>query len=94
MSAKFDEDAHNGLVYWVHSSFPYVSTVTLTFKINRVHPLTMVNTSAKFDEEIHNGLVYRVHKLIIRPSSDGTYYGMVMSVHPPIFCIFLIHALT
>ena len=24
-------------------------------KINRVHPLTMVNTSAKFDKEIHNG---------------------------------------
>ena len=29
----------------------------LTFKINRVHPLTMVNMSAKFDKEIHNGLV-------------------------------------
>ena len=26
----------------------------------------------------------------IRPSSDGTYYGMVMSVRPPIFCTFLI----
>ena len=29
----------------------------LTSKINRVHPLTMVNMSAKFDKEIHNGLV-------------------------------------
>ena len=29
----------------------------LTSKINRVHPLTMVNMSAKFDKEIHIGLV-------------------------------------
>ena len=27
----------------------------LTFKINRVHPLTMVNMFAKSDKEIHNG---------------------------------------
>ena len=36
--------------------------------------------------------------LFIRPSSDGTYYGMVMSVRPglrqPVFHIFLQHALT
>ena len=40
--------------------------------------------------------------LFIRPSSDGTYYGMVMSVRPtlrpglrpPVFRTFLIHALT
>ena len=38
---------------------------------------------------------------IIRPSSDGTYYGIVMSVRstlrpglrPPVFRTFLIHAL-
>ena len=28
----------------------------LTSKINRVHPLTMVNMSAKFDKEIHSSL--------------------------------------
>ena len=77
MSAKFDQEAHNGLVSIVFTSlFPYMSIVTLTFdllppksigfilspwltrlpslinksKINRVHPLTMVNTSAKFDK--------------------------------------------
>ena len=27
----------------------------LTFKINRFHPLTMVNMFAKSDKEIHNG---------------------------------------
>ena len=31
--------------------------VTLTSKINRVHPLIIVNMSAKFDEEAHNSLV-------------------------------------
>ena len=43
-------------------------------------------------------VVRRLGKYIfIRPSSDGTYYGMVMSVRPSvrphIFCTFLIHAL-
>ena len=56
MSAKFDEEAHNGLVSMVFTSlFPYMSIMTLTFKINRVHPLTMVNMFAKSDKEIHNG---------------------------------------
>ena len=65
MSAKFDKDAHNGLVSIMFTSLlPYTSIVTLTFdlwspisKINRIHPLTMANMSAKFDEEAHNGLV-------------------------------------
>ena len=57
MSAKFDEEAHNGLVSIVFTSlFPYISIVTLTSKINRVHPLTMANMYAKFDEKAHNGL--------------------------------------
>ena len=60
MSAKFDQEAHNGLVYRVHKLISiYVhcdlDLWPLTSKINRVHPLTMVNTSAKFDKEIHNG---------------------------------------
>ena len=56
MSAKFDEEANNGLVSMVFTSlFPYMSIMTLTFKINRVHPLTMVNMFAKSDKEIHNG---------------------------------------
>ena len=64
MSAKFDQEVHNGLVAIVFtSSFPYISIDCdldlwpLTSKINRVHPLTMVNMSAKSDKEIHNGLV-------------------------------------
>ena len=58
MSAKFYQEAQNGLVSIMFTSlFPYMSivTLTLTSKINRVHPLTMVNMSAKFDNEIHNG---------------------------------------
>ena len=42
----FVNDAHRGLHLW-----------PVTSKINRDHPLTMVNMSAKFDEEAHNGLV-------------------------------------
>ena len=30
---------------------------SLTSKINRVYPLTMVNLSAKFDEEAENSLI-------------------------------------
>ena len=34
MSAKFDEDAHSGLVSIMFTSlFPYISIVTLTFDI-------------------------------------------------------------
>ena len=35
-------------------------------------------------------------QVFIRPSSDGTYYGMVMSVRPSVtvFRTFLLHALT
>ena len=60
MSAKFNEEAHYGLVFIVFTSlFPYMSIVTLTFDlINRVHPLTMANMSAKFYEKTHKGLVY------------------------------------
>ena len=59
MVNKFDE-AHNGLVSIVLTSLlPYMSIVTLTSKINRVHPRTMAYTcmSAKSDKEAHNGLV-------------------------------------
>ena len=56
MSAKFDQEAQNGLVSIMFTSlFPYMSIVTLTSKINRVHPLNMVNMSAEFHKEIHNG---------------------------------------
>ena len=63
ISAKFDEEIHNGLASILFTSlFPYMSIVTLTFwpltsKIYRVHPLTMANMSAKFDQEAHNSLV-------------------------------------
>ena len=119
MSAKFDQEAHNGLVSIVFTSlFPYMSIVTLTFdlwppksigfilspwltclpslikkyamvysllcsqayfhicplwpwpltsKINRVHPLIMVNTSANFDKEICNGVV----SIVLTRSTQG-----------------------
>ena len=37
-----------------------MSILTLTFKINRVNPFTMVNMSAKFYEEAQNCLVFIV----------------------------------
>ena len=61
-------------------------------------------TNKNFDE--HKNLTKTIFKiynfLFIRPSSDGTYYGMVMSVRPtlhpyvrpPVFHIFLQHTLT
>ena len=62
MSSKFDEEAHNGLVYIVLTSlYPYMQlwpwSLTSDPKINRAHLLTMANMSAKFDEEAHKGLV-------------------------------------
>ena len=48
MSAKFYEEAHNGLVCIVFTSlFLYVSIVTLTFDLNRVNPLVIVNMSER-----------------------------------------------
>ena len=50
LSAKFDEEAHNGLGSIVFTSlFPYMFIVTLnvwpvTSKINKACSLTMVNT--------------------------------------------------
>ena len=42
--------------------------------------------------------VIQAMNVIIRPSSDGTYYGMVMSVRPglrpAVFRTFLLHPLT
>ena len=121
LSAKFDQEAHNGVVAIVFTSlFPYMSIVTLTFdlwppkliefillpwltclpslikkytmfsfycvhklisiyvhcdhdlwpltsKINRVHPLIMVNMSAKFDKETWNGVV----SIVFTRSTDG-----------------------
>ena len=43
-------------LYCVHK-VSSMSFVTLTFEINRGHPLPIVNLSAKLDEEAHNGLV-------------------------------------
>ena len=61
MSAKFDEEAHNGLVSIRFTVYFFICPLwpwPLTSKINRVHPLTKVNISAKFDDkEIQNGLV-------------------------------------
>ena len=61
MSAKFDEEAHNGVVANLFTSlFLYMSILTfwpVTSKINRVYSLIMLNMSAKFNEEAHKGLV-------------------------------------
>ena len=64
MSAKFDEEAHDGLVAIMFTrlfQFLHVNCDLelwpLTSKINWVYPLTMANMSAKFDEETHNDLV-------------------------------------
>ena len=64
MSAKFYEETHKGLnsLYCVHKLISiYVNCDLdlwpLTSKINRVHPLVIVNMSAKFDEDVHNSLV-------------------------------------
>ena len=46
MHPTFVNDAHRDLRLW-----------PVTSKINRVHPLIMVNMSAKFDEEAHNEFV-------------------------------------
>ena len=55
---NMSEEAHIGLVSIMFTSLlPYISIVTLTYKINRVHPLTKANMSAKFDEEAHNSIV-------------------------------------
>ena len=52
MFAKFDEEAHNSLrVYRVYKFIPCMSIVTLTFKINRVHSITVVNLSSQFDKQ-------------------------------------------
>ena len=65
MSAKFDEEAHNVLVFIVFTSlFQYTSNLLpwpLTSKIDWIRPLIMVNTSAKFDEEWFS--LYHIHKV-------------------------------
>ena len=58
MYAKFDEEAHNGLVSILFTSlFPYLYSDLylwpLTLKINRNHSLTLANMYAKFGEEAH-----------------------------------------
>ena len=64
MYAKFDGEAHNGLVSILFTSlFTYITYIIyitsvncdldlwpLTSKINTVHPLIITNMSAKFDE--------------------------------------------
>ena len=49
----------------------------MTSKINRVHPLVIVNMSAKFDEDVHNSLVAIVftrirHDALTDARTDGT----------------------
>ena len=59
MCAKFNEEAQNGLVCVWFTAYFHTCTLwpwPLTSKMNRVHPLTMINISAKLDAEIHNGL--------------------------------------
>ena len=79
MSAKFDEEAYNGLVsIMLTSLFQYMPIVTLTSKINRVHPLVIVKMSAKFDEEAHNGLV----SIVFTRSTHGRTHGRTEPQQP------------
>ena len=73
MSAKFDKEIHSSLVSIVFTSlFPYMSIVTLTFDLWPPKSIGFILAS---------WLTCRNSATIfIRPSSDGTYYGMVMSV--------------
>ena len=73
MSAKFDVEAHNGLVAIMFtSSFPYIIFVNCDLDlwppkstlINRVHPLTMVNVCQVWSRSIQRFSCYRVHKFI------------------------------
>ena len=63
MPVKFNEEAHGIYFKSLACSKAYfhvnceLDLWPLTYKINRVHPLTMANMSAKFDEEAHSGLV-------------------------------------
>ena len=77
MSAKFDEEAHNGLVYRVHKLISIhvncdLDLCPLTSKTNRVHPLVLVNMSAKFDEEAQNDLVSIVFTRSMRDGHTHT----------------------
>ena len=60
------EDAHNRQSHVHNAISMYVQSDldlwSLTSKIDRVHPLTMVNMSAKFDNDAHNCLVSIVFK--------------------------------
>ena len=58
ISAKFDEEIHNGLVYFVFTSlFPHMSIMTLTFDLWPQKSIGFILSSTKYDKEIHNGLV-------------------------------------
>ena len=59
ISAKFDKEMHNSLVFIVFTSYVHCDLDLWPFisKINRAHPRTMANMSSKFDPEAHNGLV-------------------------------------
>ena len=51
------------IVHVLTKLFPTFSIVTLTSKINRVHPLITGNICAKFDTNTHVGSLY-VHKVV------------------------------
>ena len=54
----------------------------LTSKINRVHPLTIMNISAKFDEEIHNSFVSFVFTSLSPYMSIVTLTSKINRVRP------------
>ena len=68
MSTKFEEEASNGLVCIRFTAYFHTCPLwpwPLTSKINRVHPLTMVNISAKvWKRNTQRFSLYCVHKLI------------------------------
>ena len=80
---KFNEEAQNGLVCIWFTAYFHACPLwpwPLTSKMNRVHPLTMINISAKFDAEIHNGLIPFVFTSLSRYMSIVT---LTFDLWPP-----------
>ena len=86
MSAKFDEEAHNSLIYIIFHILCQLLPWPLTSKINGVHPIAIVNMSAKFDEEANNFLVSIVftsskHYGHTHTLTDGTTAALLYPLH-------------
>ena len=76
--------------YHVHkliSIYVHCDLWPLTSKINRVHPLTMVNISVKFDKEIHNSLVSIVFTSLFPYTNTNTNSLLQSTYTSKLLCI-------